>query len=204
MMGIVLAGTGHRPDKLGGYSNAAYERYFGIAVEALDVLKPETVISGMALGWDTALAEAAYALGIPFYAFVPFEGQERLWPTDTQYMYRKLLQVAEKVIHCCEPGYATWKMQRRNEMMVDHADKVIALWNGSDGGTANCIEYACRNDVPVINLWDIYNDESNSQEMGSYIQSYEIAQAQPQARKRTRYAGQGETYTSKRITRTKR
>ena len=34
------------------------------------------------------------------------------------------------------------KMQTRNEWMVNHCDKLIAVWNGSDGGTGNCVNYA--------------------------------------------------------------
>lgn len=33
-------------------------------------------------------------------------------------------------------------MQKRNEYMVNLADKVIAVWGGSSGGTANCVRYA--------------------------------------------------------------
>lgn len=29
-------------------------------------------------------------------------------------------------------------MQKRNEYMVDLADKVVAVWDGSKGGTDNC------------------------------------------------------------------
>jgi uncharacterized phage-like protein YoqJ len=44
-------------------------------------------------------------------------------------------------------------MQRRNEWMVDRADKLVALWDGSWGGTFNCIEYARKKGVPFDNLW---------------------------------------------------
>ena len=33
-------------------------------------------------------------------------------------------------------------MPTRNEYMVDLADKIIAVWDGSNGGTANCVKYA--------------------------------------------------------------
>jgi uncharacterized phage-like protein YoqJ len=46
-------------------------------------------------------------------------------------------------------------MQIRNEWMVDNAHIVLALWDGSSGGTGNCIKYANRKSVnkPIINLW---------------------------------------------------
>jgi uncharacterized phage-like protein YoqJ len=45
-------------------------------------------------------------------------------------------------------------MQTRNKWMVDHSDMVLSLWDGSAGGTANCIEYARHVDKPVVNIWD--------------------------------------------------
>ena len=33
--------------------------------------------------------------------------------------------------------------------MVDHSDRVLAVWDGSSGGTKNCIDYAKEKMVPV-------------------------------------------------------
>jgi uncharacterized phage-like protein YoqJ len=41
-------------------------------------------------------------------------------------------------------------MQKRNEWMVDHADAVIAVWDGSPSGTANCIGYARKKRRPIL------------------------------------------------------
>jgi uncharacterized phage-like protein YoqJ len=35
-------------------------------------------------------------------------------------------------------------MQVRNEWMVDHCNDLLAVWDGSDGGTGNCVRYAQR------------------------------------------------------------
>lgn len=155
----IIAGTGHRPDKLGGYAPEAYERYFSVALIHLDKARPDLVITGMALGWDTALAEAAFSLGIPFHAYIPFPGQERKWPADNQKLYRNLLAEAGEVRDICGEGYAAWKMQARNEAMVDalitEESYLLALWNGDkDGGTANCIRYAEDRGVVIINCWE--------------------------------------------------
>lgn len=153
---MIICGTGHRPDKLGGYGTAAGVRLVNLAEDWLEENKPDKVISGMALGWDYALAAAAFNLDIPFIAAVPFEGQEWRWPSESQRNFRVLLGVAERVVYVCEPGYAPWKMQKRNEWMVDNSDQVLALWNGSSGGTANCIKYAEKVGKPIINLWSDY------------------------------------------------
>jgi len=47
-------------------------------------------------------------------------------------------------------------MQTRNIWMVDNCDLVLALWDGSDGGTGNCIKYANKIGKPIVNLWDKY------------------------------------------------
>jgi hypothetical protein len=37
--------------------------------------------------------------------------------------------------------------------MVDHADMVIALWDGTSGGTANCVNYAKAQHKQIVNVW---------------------------------------------------
>ena len=155
---IVAAGTGHRPDKLGGYSDSVFYALVGLARDGITELRDtygvNGIVSGMALGWDQALATAAKTLGVPFVAAIPFKGQERAWPQESQDRYNHLLGKAKRVITVCEGGYAGWKMQRRNEAMVDEAAIILALWNGSSGGTANCLSYATDKGLLVINLWD--------------------------------------------------
>ena len=153
---MIICGTGHRPDKLGGYGMAAGVKLVNLAVDWLEENKPTKVISGMALGWDYALAAAAFDLDIPFIAAVPFKGQEKMWPKLSQDNYNVLLRAADEVIYVCEEGYAPWKMQVRNQWMVDNCDTVLALWDGKAGGTGNCIAYAKKVGKPIINLWDRY------------------------------------------------
>lgn len=151
--GLVIAGTGHRPDKLGGYDQTTSNRLVDLATAALKTCGPKKVITGMALGWDQALAIACGHLSIPYTAAVLFKGQEGRWSSGQQELYRLLLDAAAEVIYVSDPGFTAAKMQKRNEWMVDHSDAVLALWNGSAGGTANCVRYAQSMHVPVINLW---------------------------------------------------
>lgn len=157
MANMIICGTGHRPDKLGGYGAEVSHKLVALARKWLAVNKPDRVITGMALGWDQALGWAAYDEGIPFTAALPFRGQEGKWPKLSQQWYNDLLSQADKVIEVSPPGYAAWKMQVRNKWMVDNSDIVLALWDGSDGGTGNCVTYAAQANKPVINLWEIYN-----------------------------------------------
>ena len=151
---MILAASGHRPDKLGGYSSAIATRLQHVAEHGLAELKPQHVIIGMALGWDQVVGWAAHARKIPFYAYLPFCGQEETWPVWSQDRYRELLSYAAGIKVCSPGAYSPGKMQIRNERMVDAADAMFTLYNGSPGGTRNCLEYATKKNKLVYNCWD--------------------------------------------------
>lgn len=50
------------------------------------------------------------------------------------------------------PGYSRACFQIRNEWMVAHSARVIAVYNGEKGGTRNTIEYAKKHGVETILL----------------------------------------------------
>jgi uncharacterized phage-like protein YoqJ len=149
---MIVAFTGHRPQKLGGFKlpNATYLYVCKQIDQKLQELKPEKIITGMALGVDQWAANIAYQLKIPFMAAIPFVGQELAWPEQSQKIYRALLKLAESQHIVCEGGYSAHKMQIRNEFMVDRCDKLIAIWDGSSGGTGNCVEYAKSKNREII------------------------------------------------------
>lgn len=153
---MIICGTGHRPDKLGGYGPDVTNSLITVARDWLIAYTPELVISGGALGWDQALAWAAYYTKTPFTLALPFPRFECKWPKASQDNLENLVAHAHKVKYVCEEGYAPWKMQVRNKWMVDNSDQVLALWNGTDGGTANCIRYARSINKPIINIWEAY------------------------------------------------
>jgi uncharacterized phage-like protein YoqJ len=141
---MIGAFTGHRPDKLGGYKlpNPTYVKVCKEIDWLLRELNPEKVISGMALGVDQWAANIARKLEIPFIAAIPFENQESKWPLRSQRAYHLLLKYASEKVIVSPGGYEVAKMQVRNRWMVDNSDFLIAVWDGSKGGTANCVEYA--------------------------------------------------------------
>lgn len=158
---MIVAGTGHRPDKLGGYNIIVNSKMHHIAMNWLQRKKPDIdyVISGMALGWDQELAKACVSLDIKFHAYIPFVGQELRWPADAIQTYELLLKAADQVVYTDvgDPvqGYTPVKMFNRNIAMVDASDLILALWNGVNaGGTFNCVSYAVKRAKPVVNLWN--------------------------------------------------
>jgi uncharacterized phage-like protein YoqJ len=158
---MIIAATGHRPDKLGGYDAITRRRLKGMAVDYLRQEQPARVISGMAQGWDQAVAAAAIELGIPFVAAVPFRGQEDRWPAQAQQRYNWLLGHASGDVLVFDGYPVGWEvnkaLQDRNVWMVDYVEsrggKMAALWDGTSGGTCNCIRYAEKKGVPFDNLW---------------------------------------------------
>lgn len=152
---MILSATGHRPDKLGGYNQKTTDAIFCVAYRGLQSIAPDEVIVGMALGWDMAVAEAAYLLGIPFKAYIPFVGQESKWPKPSQVLYNNLLLRCAELVICAEGEYAGWKMQHRNKCMIDDSDEVLALFNGDDtGGTHNAVVYANGQGKTIHNQWE--------------------------------------------------
>lgn len=148
---MIVAVTGHRPDKLGGYRipNNTFQRVMEGLDKALLTLRPDHVITGMAQGVDQWMAELCHWNGIPFTAAIPFQGFENEWPMPSQMKFRRILANAARVEIVCPGEPARWKYQRRNMWMVDHCEQVIAVFDGSDGGTKNCLDYALQCRRPV-------------------------------------------------------
>lgn len=165
---MIIAITGHRPNKLNNeYDlNGPCSSYIRDSIrEILLREQPDKIISGMALGVDTIFALMGMELKIPVIAAVPFLKQESKWPYRSQVLYNKILNdpfVETYVV--CEGGYAPEKMQIRNEWMVDNSDKLIAVYDGTRGGTGNCVEYARsqNKDMLYINPRGYLNVSSDS------------------------------------------
>lgn len=156
-----IFGTGHRPDKLNGgwdnWQNHYKEMIEDFCIPILEEENPTIVISGMALGWDLVLAKSAILLKIPLLAYIPCKNQETKWRLEDQKEYRNILDSAFE-FEIISQEYTNSCMQERNIKMVNDGDIGLALWNGSKGGTKNCIEYANKKGKPIKNLWKIYQE----------------------------------------------
>lgn len=152
--GKIICGTGHRPNKLGGYGDDVRQKLIQLAEYSLRRIEPALVISGMALGWDQALAQAAINLKIPFDAYIPCAAQDSKWPESSKIQYNALLAKAKGILYVTVDTYTPECMQLRNVAMVDASDLVIALWDGTNGGTHNCLKYAKSINKPMLNTWE--------------------------------------------------
>lgn len=149
--GTSISFTGHRPSKLGGYDETS-KRIIAIKRELkhkiCDAIQLgyQTFISGMAMGVDTWAAEIVLEYkkdydDLQLVCAVPFTGQEMRWHEDTKKRYWKILDSADEINIVSDGGYSPEKMQTRNEWMVDNSGLVISVWDGTSGGTGNCVRY---------------------------------------------------------------
>ena len=145
--------TGHRPEKLTAPEwliKRELEREIRQAMaDGLDVF-----ITGMARGVDIWAAEIVLDLrdaGAPIRLMCasPFEGFERSWNDEWQRRYNRIMAAADHTLFVCN-GYSRSCFQIRNEWMVNHASRVIAVFNGEKGGTQNTIEYSKLSKIPVV------------------------------------------------------
>ncbi len=157
---MILAATGHRPGRPGlAYGEETRLRLTSFAQACLMQEAPEAVVSGLALGWDTAVALAALDLGLPLLVVIPFPNQASRWQNEDIIRWRGIKQRASRVITVGQ-AFSLDIMQQRNEHMVDLATRMLALWDGKSGGTANCLAYARAKKRPVVNVWEHWREQS--------------------------------------------
>ncbi len=147
--------TGHRPEKLTRSERAIkndLEKEIRRAIaDGLNVF-----ITGMARGVDIWAAQIVLTLrdeGCPIKLMCacPYDGFEKGWKQEWQAQYRTILAAADFVKYVCD-GYSCSCFQVRNEWMVNHAARVIAVFNGKKSGTKNTIDYAAKVGVPVASI----------------------------------------------------
>lgn len=145
--------TGHRPEKLNTSEKevkAALRKQIDQAVhDGFTVF-----ITGMARGVDLWAAEIVLDLRkrnkeIRLICVIPHDGFEARWSPSWQELYRYVLAEAD-LTRVISKGYHTGVYQVRNEWMVNHSTRVIAVFNGQPSGTKNTIDYAYRQGVPVV------------------------------------------------------
>ena len=113
-------------------------------------------LSGMAVGFDLAAAEAVLELrervpGVRLVAAVPFRGQEmRFSPADRE-RFRRVLAEADSV-EVLAPAYHRGCYAVRNDFLVDNARVLVAWYDGSPGGTRYTVRRALGGGLVVVNL----------------------------------------------------
>ena len=144
--------TGHRPDKLPWGVREDDPRCTDLKARLAAALEAEYdagtrhFICGMARGADLYFAEAVLALrerrpDVTLEAAIPCEEQDRRWTHGLSERYDRLLAECDSRT-LVSRAYTPECMMRRNRYMVDNAGTVLAVFNGSPGGTFNTLRYA--------------------------------------------------------------
>lgn len=168
---IMINVTGHRPDKLGDAYKVNHPTNVAIGRKMREFILEQAgynkdtnsfsnddtflLISGMALGIDTIWALVVLKLKREFpgkfllECAIPCKGHGSNWPKESQDIYHDILKKADIVTQVSNLPYKGYLMQKRNEYMVNKAHMTLAIWNGSTGGTGNCVNYAKERGKPI-------------------------------------------------------
>lgn len=145
--------TGHRPEKL---SQSAEEVHDWLKDQILKAIDDGylTFITGMAMGVDIWAGEIVAELRqtdsrLHLIATVPWGGFSARWNTEWKTKYDDLIKKADLVKYISKK-YDSTVFEKRNIWMVDHCSRLIAFYNGSDGGTKDMIAYALEKGLETV------------------------------------------------------
>lgn len=158
-----VAFTGHRKERilqensnnpciLGQVQLAVIEQ-----VERLYSQGYRTFYNGMSEGFDLLAASAVIACrwkykDIRLVAVVPFLNQSARYEPLDKIQYQTFLNEADEVAILSE-SYYRGCFHRRNDYLMEHANIVIAYWDGIfKGGTFYTIKKAQQDNKQIINL----------------------------------------------------
>lgn len=152
--------TGHRPQNLlWGYAEKGLKFY--LFKEKLKETIKNTInegyihfISGMALGVDMVSAELVLELKkqynyITLECAIPCVDQPRKWSEESKKRYNNIISRADKITYVSKQQYFNGCMQNRNKYMINSSSLLIAIFNGSNGGTKCTIQFAKKNNLNI-------------------------------------------------------
>ena len=154
--------TGHRPEKLPWKENEQSVQARTLKLRLFDMVEAAYhagithFLCGMARGCDFYFCEAVLKLrsiheDVTLEAAIPFEQQAERWPdTDRERYFRLIAQCDWTTV--LGDSYDKDCMRRRNQYMVDHAVLLIAVYDGTPGGTMQTVNYAKSQGLEIVAL----------------------------------------------------
>jgi len=158
---MTCAFTGHRPNSFHfGYNEKhpdCKKLKLNIASQITTIMDNgvSTFLTGMALGVDIWGAEIVLALkqqrpDLRLIAVLPCETQANKWSVELRERYFNILAECDDVVYISR-HYTKDCMLKRNRWLIDHANFVLAVYNGKPwGGTAYTVNYAYKKKRAVI------------------------------------------------------
>ena len=80
---------------------------------------------------------------------IPCETQAIKWSVASRERYYNIAAKCDKET-MLQREYTSDCMDKRNRYMVDHADYILAVWNGCPSGTGNTVRYAHKKGKTII------------------------------------------------------
>lgn len=159
---ITCCFTGHRPEKLPWGSDESspdcglLKERLAQTLEGLYRRGFRHFIGGMAQGCDLYFAETALSLrerypDMVIEAAIPCPSQAKGWGEEDRARYQAILDRCD-LETMVQQHYTQGCMLRRDRYMVDRSALLLAVYNGSGGGTRYTINYALDSGLEVIRL----------------------------------------------------
>ena len=154
--------TGHRPEKLPWGLDEGDPRCIAIKfslsreIEGLYHRGFRHFISGMAMGCDLYFAEAALELREKFpdltvEGAVPCPTQADRWPEEQRRRWQDILARCD-LESMVQQHYDRFCMLRRDRYMVDRSAAILAVFDGTSGGTQYTLNYAMDKKLEILLL----------------------------------------------------
>lgn len=156
--------TGHRPEKMpwGHDENSPAGLIFKFRLrESIEYLIRRgytDFMSGGSIGFDQIAAEIVLSLREEKYPWIrlimvcPWNGQADKWTAEQRDRWQGILEHSDKVVYVGD-RYSKNIYFKRNHYLVDHADLVLAAYNGDEhSGAGMTVRYAHKVGVKVTRL----------------------------------------------------
>lgn len=165
--------TGHRYSKLNDVSIVEKDKTDEVLHTILSYYFNNRDVSiirtGMALGFDLAVADFGIRNNIPVHAYIPYVGQEYKWSDRDKKRYENLISNCSSISIASDKYPSSYKeataaLYGRNRILVKGATNCVALKRHdiNKGGTVYTMGLCDRYNVIVDNIWDSFSDLSLS------------------------------------------
>lgn len=145
--------AGHRPEKVIGSEGKIIVEVRKAILKAIDD-GYQVFLTGMSRGVDLWAADIVIELRrhnkkIKLVCVIPFEGMDDRWSVDWQKHFN-LVRMQADCVQVLSDRYAPDSYQKRNDWLVEHSSRLIAVFNGDPSGTRNAINYAQQQGVSTL------------------------------------------------------